>query len=351
MVMKKFYTVFIICSFLIGINGYNIARAANNDFWHGEISFENGDPKEASKQYCMQADKILRYFNSIKNKTKSDEQKYLTAAKYFYYQASRADKSNTDALVGKARIALYENHIRDAKNALSIALNINENNPKVTYYFGETFFKDGEFAKAVDFYLHAYTHGYKNNFWTNYKLGVTYEKLDAPEKAKVHYQNALKINPKSKEAAARLAGLDLIKTDYEAYRKKIEENKKKMEPIPDEVNAILFGDKRMEDAIFKAYYIANQPLYLNDLYPYDENDMTSLSDLIINPEDREFVIDLEYICPDVIPASTQEQAESLIIPESPVEEKTIDIKPLSPEKTIKEQLPELNTFRGQNNKN
>lgn len=349
--MKKICFAFLICFLLI----QNTAMAKNNDFWHGEISFGNENPKQSSAQYCQQADTILRYFNSIKNKTKADEQKYLNAAKYFYYQAMRADKSNTDALVGKARIALYENHIRDAKNALSIALNINENNPKVTYYLGETFFKDGEFAKAVDFYLHAYTHGYKNNFWTNYKLGVTYEKLDVPEKAKIHYQNALKINPNSKEAEARLAGLDMIKTDYETYRKKIEANKNKTEPLPPDVNDILFGDKRMQDKIFNAYYIDNQPVYLDELYPLDESDMYDLSDLIINPMDTEFVIDLDYLCPDVILQTSDTASQSLIIPESQEEAKkhrpNKEMQPLEKETTIKEQLPVPNTFRGKNNKN
>ena len=84
---------------------------------HGSLknAFEKTNAKAASRQYCAQADKILNYFNSLPVKTRTDEQKYLTAAKYFYYQAHRIDKSNTDALVGKARIALYENHLNAIK--------------------------------------------------------------------------------------------------------------------------------------------------------------------------------------------------------------------------------------------
>ena len=346
--MKKIFLLFIVSLFVFSAYAANAAESVS-DLWQGEITFEKTNPTEASRQYCEKADKILRYFFSIPNKTKSYEQKYLTSAKYFYYQAMRIDKSNTDALVGKARIALYENHIRDAKNALSIALNIKENNPKITYYLGETFFKDGEFAKALDFYLHSYNHGYKNNYWTNYKLGVTYEKLDDAQKAKLHYQNALRVNPSSKEAAARLASLDMIKTDYETYRKNIDAKKNKTEPLPPGINDILFGDERMNDANFRSYYLANRPIYLNFLYPFDESDFEDFTELIISPDEREFVIDLDYLFNNEYAPASQSVSESLIIPDISEEtEKTRDIQPLEHEKTIKEQLPAPKTFRNTN---
>ena len=297
--MKKKFLLFVIYLTFFSILNTPAPVCADTDTsWHGEISFEKTNAKAASRQYCAQADKILNYFNSLPVKTRTDEQKYLTAAKYFYYQAHRIDKSNTDALVGKARIALYENHIRDAKNALSIALNISENNPKITYYLGETFFKDGEFAKALDFYKHAYSHGFNNNFRTNYKLGVTYEKLDEPALAKQHYINALNINPSSKETAERLKNLDMIKTNYSAYKKQIEKKYNKEETIPPEVNEILFGSKRLSDSKFIDYYKQNAPVYLDVLYPF-EKDYINLSDYLITPDKKEFMIDLEYLYPEV----------------------------------------------------
>lgn len=154
---------------------------------------------------CQKGDKIVDYYESLSDKSEAD--KYLKAAKYFYYQASRIDLSNTNALIGHARVALHQNKIRDAKNALMMALNFNAQNPRVCFYLGETFFQDGDYTQAIDYYNWAYTHGYQNDFKTNYKLGVSYEKLNDIHNAKTHYNNALRINPNNEDIKERLNGL------------------------------------------------------------------------------------------------------------------------------------------------
>ncbi len=171
-----------------------------------------------ANSYCAKGDKILNYYENLQDKTDSD--KYLKAAKYYYYQASRLDISNQNALVGMARISLYQGKTRDAKNSLMIALNVDENNPKVSYYLGEAFFAEGEYFQAIDFYNWAYSHGYQKDFNTNFKLGVCYEKLNDIEKAKIHYQNALNASPDSAEAKQRLSGLNSIDTDYKNIKTK-----------------------------------------------------------------------------------------------------------------------------------
>ena len=165
--------------------------------------------------YCVKGDKILNYYEGLKDKSNAD--RYLNAAKYYYYQANRLDMSNQNAFIGRARIALIQGRTRDAKNNLMIALNVNELNPKVNYYLGETFFAEGEYTQAIDFYHFAYSHGYRYDYKTNLKLGICYEKLDDVKKAKYHYKNAAKINPGEVTAKARLGGLDAINTNYEMY--------------------------------------------------------------------------------------------------------------------------------------
>lgn len=165
-----------------------------------------------SNEYCVKGDKILDYYERLQDKSNGD--RYLNAAKYFYYQASRVDLSNPNALIGRARVALYQNRIRDAKNDLMVALNFNEVNPKVSFYLGEVFFLDGDYSEAIDYYNWAYSHGYRYDYKTNLKLGICYEKLDDVKRAKKHYTNAINIMPASVEAKARLQGLDAINTDY-----------------------------------------------------------------------------------------------------------------------------------------
>lgn len=171
-------------------------------------SIINDKPVESSDYYAKQGDKILNYY--IKLEDKSDRDRYLTAAKYFYYQANRLDISNANALIGRARVALLQNKVRDAKNNLFIALNFDENNPRVTFFLGEAFFQDGDYDDAIHYYTHAYLHGYRNNYRTNLKLGEAYEKMDDVERARYHYTNAIKIRPSEAEVRFRLQGLDVI---------------------------------------------------------------------------------------------------------------------------------------------
>ena len=184
----------------------------------------NPDVYQANS-YCEQGDKILNYYENLKDKTDSD--KYLKAAKYYYYQASRVDISNQNSLIGMARIALHKGKTRDAKNALMMALNFDETNPKVSYYLGEAFFAEGEYFQAIDFYTWAYNHGYQSDYKTNYKLGVCYEKLNDTEKARFHYQKALSIKPNATEAKNRLNELNTVDTNYQNVQyedEKIDQN-------------------------------------------------------------------------------------------------------------------------------
>lgn len=170
--------------------------------------------KDLDKQvgdYCTNGDKILNYYEKLEDK--SNGPKYLNAAKYYYYQAARLDLSNQNSLIGIARINLFQNKTREAKNVLMIALNYNELNPRVSYYLGEAFFMDGEYTQAIDFYMWAYSHGYRYDHKTNMKLGICYEKLDDVKKAKYHYTNAIKADPNCELAINRLNGLNEIKID------------------------------------------------------------------------------------------------------------------------------------------
>lgn len=191
-----------------------------------------------SNTYCSQGDKVLDYYQKLLQKSdgqKIDDAKYLTAAKYFYYQANRLDMSNSHAFIGRARIALLENNTKAAKNNLMIALNIDEMNPKVNFWLGETFFKEGEYTKAIDFYYQAYSHGYRYDYQTNLKLGICYEKLDDVKNSKLHYKNAIKINKGSVEANARLQGLDTIDTSYKDYNKLQEIEAQEEEISPEDI--------------------------------------------------------------------------------------------------------------------
>ena len=218
--MKKIIYLFVILilGFCLSTGGFVLAR-------------ETPAESEANLN-CVKGDKILDYYEKLEDKSNGD--RYLNAAKYFYYQATRLDLSNQNALIGHARVALYQNRLRDAKNALMMALNFNEVNPRVSYYLGEVFFREGEYTQAIDFYNWAYTHGYKYDYNTNYKLGICYEKLDDVKNAKYHYKNAIKVNPGSVEAKARLGGLDVVSENYKKHEDYKQQEEAEEEPISPE---------------------------------------------------------------------------------------------------------------------
>lgn len=164
--------------------------------------------------YCTKGDKILAYYESIDDK--SDGLKYLKAAKYFYFQALRIDKASPNASIGVARIALLQEKTRDSKNILMRALNFNPENPRVSFYIGETFFQEGDYTEAIDYYTWAYNHGYKHNYKTNLQLAICYEKIYETELAKKHYNEALKIKPDSQIIKQRL--IDMKKAQEAIFK-------------------------------------------------------------------------------------------------------------------------------------
>ena len=182
------------------------------DTYRGQASIIQDAPPERAEHFARLGDKILDYYEKLPDKT--DQDRFLIAAKYFYFQANKIDISNADALIGRARIALLQNDVRKAKNNLFIALNFDESNPKVLFYLGKTFFQDGDYDDAIKYYSDAYSHGYRLDYNTNLMLGICYEKMDDVKRAKYHYKNAIKIQPSETVAKMRIQGLDIINTNY-----------------------------------------------------------------------------------------------------------------------------------------
>ena len=206
--MRKSVLFFI----LIILSVFCIHSTAFAETYQGRASIIQDAPPERAEHFAKLGDKILNYYEKLPDKT--DQDRFLIAAKYFYFQANKIDISNADALIGRARIALLQNDVRKAKNNLFIALNFDESNPKVLYYLGKTFFQDGDYDDAIKYYSDAYSNGYRLDYNTNLMLGICYEKMDDVKRAKYHYKNAIKIQPSETQAKMRIQGLDIINTNY-----------------------------------------------------------------------------------------------------------------------------------------
>ncbi len=213
--MKKLLILICILSALPALSEPVFKRPSQ--FYHPplEVSIIKDVPLESASYYTSKGDEILDYCEKLKSP--KDKERFIVAAKFFYYQASRADVSNQNALIGNARASLLQNNIREAKDSLFMALNFNEHSPRTNFYIGETFYQDGEFLDAIKYYKLAYKYGYGSDYRTNLRLGVCYEKLDAPAQAKTYYSNAMNIMPSLSEPRQRINALYSIKTGYDAY--------------------------------------------------------------------------------------------------------------------------------------
>lgn len=201
--MKKTILIFIIV--IINFCIFNTPKT---------FAIENTIQNKVS-DYCIKGDKIVSHYESITDKSNGLE--YLKAAKYYYYQAIRLDKSSANALVGLAHVALLQNKTRDAKNILMAALNFNPENPRVSFYIGETFFQEGDYTEAIDYYTWAYNHGYKHNYKTNLQLAICYEKIYEIKLARKHYNEALKIQPDSAIIKRRMEDMDKAQEETFKY--------------------------------------------------------------------------------------------------------------------------------------
>lgn len=128
--------------------------------------------------------------------TPQDKAFYLANAMRNYFMLAKLDQSSIDAQIGLGHVYDEMNADKYAQKHFFIAYNMDNKNPKLNYYFGNYYKKRNELAEAMEHYKIAYNAGYSNNYFLNYQMADTYEKLADVENAKKFYIRAQKLNPK-----------------------------------------------------------------------------------------------------------------------------------------------------------
>ena len=135
-----------------------------------------------------------------------------------YYLTSKADDKNVHSYVQMGRI--YDNLDKDkyAKEYFYRATNLDYGNPFANFYFGEYYFKRRDFNRALKYYLLSYQNGYENDFETNFRLAVIYEKLGDLVNAKNFYNVSYEMNAeKAAEYQQKLQQIDSLNYDKSEY--------------------------------------------------------------------------------------------------------------------------------------
>lgn len=151
-----------------------------------------------------------------------DKAFYLAEAMRYYFLTTKVDKSSIEAQIGLGRVYDEMNIDIFAKKHFFNAYNMNNQNPKLNYYFGNYYKKRNELVAAMEHYKVAYNSGYSNNYFLNYQIASTYEKLADIENAKKFYTRANKLNPRAtnlKNKIRLLEDLNYSSSQYYLYDK------------------------------------------------------------------------------------------------------------------------------------
>lgn len=167
------------------------------------------------KKLAKEADKS--FYSGLESTDRLTKEAYLNEAlkKYMLLLKFKQD----DVIVCTQLGIIYDNlnNSSSAKQYFTRAININSTNPYANFNFAEHYFYKKSYFEALEYYLTAYRHGYKNYYELNLKLAQTYERLGDIDKAKIYYDKSLKLNPAHKWISNKIKSLNKIyysKSDF-----------------------------------------------------------------------------------------------------------------------------------------
>lgn len=164
------------------------------------------------------------YFNQgINARRKFEREQAFNRAIGEYSLMLKTEPRNMFAMVQIARVYDMLGQDKLASDYFIHATNIEPNNARANYFYGEYYFKRSKLQKALKHYLISYKNGNANDFNTVCRLGMTYEKLADLKNAKIFYQKAVKINPQKRALYTKIKNIDNANYESSEYYKDIRE--------------------------------------------------------------------------------------------------------------------------------
>lgn len=152
-----------------------------------------------------------------KSLTEKEKAFYLDSAMRYYYIVTKINASLMEGHLGLARVYDAMNLDRLAKEYYSNALNLDYNNPKVSFYFANFHYRREDYLRALSYYKYAYMHGYSKNYELNLRMGVIYEKIGDIQSAVQSYARALALKPKETDISAKINALNELNYESSQY--------------------------------------------------------------------------------------------------------------------------------------
>ena len=105
---------------------------------------------------------------------------------------------------------------RQARGNFARAIQTNHLNPKPYFYYGEFYYRNQSYRKALKYYKDAYRLGFEKDYKTLYKMGDVYEKLGDTRSALKFLKEAQlqSNNPELENKIKRIENNDAINKEY-----------------------------------------------------------------------------------------------------------------------------------------
>lgn len=208
--------IYILILFILPFNfAFSKTQKGYVDYNPNKHSLPSQNKARNEAKYLKEADANIKKWEN--SQTDLDKKFYLQEAMRYYYLAQQANINNIDAHVGLGRVYDAMNIDKFAEEHFFTALNFNDKNPRVNFYFAKFYNSRNDYLTAVYYYKRAYDFGLSKNYELNYNLGIIYEKLADIESAKKFYANALALKPKNLELADKIRLLDELNYGESQY--------------------------------------------------------------------------------------------------------------------------------------
>lgn len=209
MIKKLIYII--ILFIILTVPVFAKVQKASVKYEDAQYAFKSGD----EGKFLKRADDNMELYE--KSILEMDRNYYLEQAMRYYFLVDKVNKSSIDAQIGLGRVYDAMNQDKLAKKCFFRAYNFDKNNPKLNLYIANYYYKRNDLVEAFHYYDIAYKHGFSNNYYLNYRMGLLHEKLADLETAKNFYLKAYNLNTKALDLAGKIRSLDKVNYSQSQY--------------------------------------------------------------------------------------------------------------------------------------
>ena len=160
--------------------------------------------------------KARDYFHNALQAKDGDLTEYTSKSLLLYSILQNMNPDHTEYSVKLGILYDKLGKDRQARGNFARAIQTNHLNPKPYFYYGEFYYRNQSYRKALKYYKDAYRLGFEKDYKTLYKMGDVYEKLGDTRSALKFLKEAQlqSNNPELENKIKRIENNDAINKEY-----------------------------------------------------------------------------------------------------------------------------------------